>query len=626
MNLTWWQADNLVQPSIHIGPAKRPLPADVARSVLRVTVDTHLHLPDMFEITVTDRAASAHAVRVLAIGTEVAIGGAAPGRPEDPRLLMSGEVTAIEAEYAATASIVFRGYAEDHRLQRAKRTRTFLDATDADIARKIATEAGLPLGVIEPTRVTHRHVGQVNQTDWDFLVGRAAAIGYHVGVTAGRFEFRPAAERSKPVTLELGENLVSFSARITAGNLAPRTEVRVWDPLAARVVSEHAAPAETTARLADDPAAVASRFAGVQPHAPQGAASAETTPAGPASRLAGTKPSATFGPAPAEPATVVSDRPLAWGAAIGAAAKQAAAGLSERMSDTFAEAVGEAIGDPWLTAGRMALVRGVAGPFAGTWLLTRARHEFGSGTYRTTFEVSGRHDRSLLGLAAGGHDGVERIPGVVCGIVSDLNDPLRKGRVKVVLPWLSPGYESDWACPVQVGAGAASGTVFLPEVGDEVLVGFEFGDPRRPYVLGGIVNDHSRADLGGEAVRTEGATASVVRRGIVAPSGSRLLFHDGPPAVSQVELGTGTGDLTLKIDQRAGTVLLRCDPRPPGSDAAAGRLTIECGPAGTIDLRAGPGGTVTVDGGARLNLKAQAAIAIESAGVVEIKGNPIKLN
>ncbi|WP_410598354.1 VgrG-related protein [Amycolatopsis sp. lyj-90] len=604
---TPWQ-DDPVASSIHIGPAKRPLPPAVAKSVLRVTVDTHLHLPDMFEIVVTDRDASAQALKVLAIGTEVAIGGAAPGHPNDPRLLMSGEVTSIEAEYHSTASIVFRGYAEDHRLQRTKRTRTFLDMTDSDIARKIATEAGLMIGVIEPTTVTHQHTGQVNQTDWDFLVRRAAAIGYQVGVTCGRFEFRAAAGPSEPVVLALGANLLSFSARVTAGNLAPFTEVRIWDPLAARVVSEQRSPSTSTARLPDDVPVVARRFSGIAPAAPAA-------------------PGGIHGPAPSEQATVVSELPLGWGAAIGAAARQAADGLSERMSDTFAEASGEAVGDPWLGAGRMVEVRGVAATFAGTWLLTRTRHRFEFGSYRTSFEVSGRQDRSLLGLTNGVADTGERVPGVVCGIVSNINDPLRKGRVKVTLPWLSPQYESDWACPVQAGAGQASGTVFLPEVGDEVLVGFEFGDIRRPYVLGGIVNDHSQATLGGEPVRVEGATASVVRRGIVAPSGSRLLFHDEAPAVSLIELGTGAADLTLQVDQQAGTVLLRCDPQPAaGGGPAVGKLTIECGPAGTIDLVAGQGGTITVDGGAQLNLTAQAAISIESAGVVEIKGNPIKLN
>ena len=68
-------------------------------------------------------------------------------------------------------------------------------------------------------------------------------------------------------------------------------------------------------------------------------------------------------------------------------------------------------------------------------------------------------------------------------------------------------YESDWARVAQFGAGKKSGASFPPEVGDEVLIGFEFGDPRRPYVLGGLFNANTEFDLGwpgGEEQRPDG--------------------------------------------------------------------------------------------------------------------------
>jgi Type VI secretion system/phage-baseplate injector OB domain len=170
--------------------------------------------------------------------------------------------------------------------------------------------------------------------------------------------------------------------------------------------------------------------------------------------------------------------------------------------------------------------------------------------------------------------------------------------------------------------------VFGHEVGDQVLLGHERGDPRRPYVLGGIVFDHSRHTVGGQPVRTEAAASSLVWRGMVSPSGNRLAFHDqippgagAKPTASQIVLGTGTGDLALSIDRTAGTVALHCAP-----GTGTGKVTIDCGTAGSVEIRAGAGGNVTVDGGAQLNLKAQASVRIESSGPVEIKGNPIKLN
>jgi Type VI secretion system/phage-baseplate injector OB domain len=212
-------------------------------------------------------------------------------------------------------------------------------------------------------------------------------------------------------------------------------------------------------------------------------------------------------------------------------------------------------------------------------------------------------------------------------VVTNIDDG--KGRVRLVLPWLSPDYETDWAPVIQFGAGKRSGAMFLPEVGDEVLVGFEFGDPRRPYVIGGIVNNASSYTLGGPAVEKTGQIAAVARRGFVSAAGNSLVFADkippgdagGPPEVSAITLGTGDGNLSLSIDQVAGTVTLSCSPAAPGSKTEKGTLNIQCGTAGTINVTAGQGGTVNIDGGANLNLKAEGSISIQSQGSVSIQGS-----
>src|SRR5262249_17854589 len=93
----------------------------------------------------------------------------------------------------------------------------------------------------------------------------------------------------------------------------------------------------------------------------------------------------------------------------------------------------------------------------------------------------------------------ERIPaglggrwyGVFPAIVSDVSDPDGQGRLKVTLPWSSaPGgsrYEA-WARLATLMGGKNRGSWFVPDVNDEVLVAFEGGEPRRPYILGGLWN------------------------------------------------------------------------------------------------------------------------------------------
>jgi uncharacterized protein involved in type VI secretion and phage assembly len=81
--------------------------------------------------------------------------------------------------------------------------------------------------------------------------------------------------------------------------------------------------------------------------------------------------------------------------------------------------------------------------------------------------------------------------GVFPALVTDVKDPAGQGRVKVTLPWAADGgddrYEA-WARVAIIGAGASRGGWWIPDKDDEVLLAFENGNPRRPYVVGGLWN------------------------------------------------------------------------------------------------------------------------------------------
>ncbi len=84
---------------------------------------------------------------------------------------------------------------------------------------------------------------------------------------------------------------------------------------------------------------------------------------------------------------------------------------------------------------------------------------------------------------------MKAIPGVASAIVIDREDPEGLGRVKLKFPWLAEGEpESSWARIAAPMAGAERGAWLMPEVDDEVLVAFEHGDLRRPYVVGFLWN------------------------------------------------------------------------------------------------------------------------------------------
>src|SRR5271165_2888626 len=81
-----------------------------------------------------------------------------------------------------------------------------------------------------------------------------------------------------------------------------------------------------------------------------------------------------------------------------------------------------------------------------------------------------------------------RFYGVVVGVVTNNQDPDKMARVRIKFPWLSDDHESWWARIAVPMAGASRGAYFLPEVDDEVLVAFEHGDVRSPYVVGALWN------------------------------------------------------------------------------------------------------------------------------------------
>ena len=91
-------------------------------------------------------------------------------------------------------------------------------------------------------------------------------------------------------------------------------------------------------------------------------------------------------------------------------------------------------------------------------------------------------------VSAPGTHASDKIYGVGIGIVTNNQDPEGMHRVKVKLPWLSDDQETWWARVSTPMAGSGRGIYFLPEVDDEVLIAFEHGDIRFPYVIGSLWN------------------------------------------------------------------------------------------------------------------------------------------
>ena len=77
-------------------------------------------------------------------------------------------------------------------------------------------------------------------------------------------------------------------------------------------------------------------------------------------------------------------------------------------------------------------------------------------------------------------------------VVKDNNDPDKLGRVRVKFFWQEENMLSPWLRPVNVYAGAERGLYFIPETGDEVLVGFEGGNAEKPFMMGSMYHGKNK--------------------------------------------------------------------------------------------------------------------------------------
>ena len=138
--------------------------------------------------------------------------------------------------------------------------------------------------------------------------------------------------------------------------------------------------------------------------------------------------------------------------------------------------------------------------------------------------------------------------GVYPALVIDLQDPDSQGRVKVRLPWSpdsgSASYEV-WARLAVLMAGNNRGTWFIPDVNDEVLVCFEAGNPRRPYVVGALWNgsdappesmdadNNLKTILSRQGIRmTMDDTIGAVKLRLETPGGHSIVLDDGQLSIT----------------------------------------------------------------------------------------------
>lgn len=194
------------------------------------------------------------------------------------------------------------------------------------------------------------------------------------------------------------------------------------------------------------------------------------------------------------------------------------------------------------------------------------------------------------------------IRGLAVAIVTENRDPEGLARVRVRLPWQPEAEETYWARLAVPMAMADRGVYFLPEIGDEVLVGFELGDLSHPCIIGSLWNGNNRPpESNGDGNNDP--------RLIRSRANTELRFHDGNSPSVELRLAD---DKHLLMDSTGITL----------EDGGGNRIKIDSG-----------SGAITISSSGQLNLESQrvsiragTSMEINASGTLTINGALVKIN
>lgn len=477
-----------------------------------------MQLPDEFVIHFFDPEFDLFDRALFKMGTKIEI--AFQSNEEEMATVASGEVTAITVDQGNRSGreLLVSGFDQTHRLHKSTVARTFANMTDSNVVRKIAAEHDLKADV-DSTTPALEHLVQREQTDYEFLRERAEYVGFDLWVKNDTLYFKKSVDvAGSPPELAWNDNLLKFRLRMSAAEQADSTTVSGWHPTDKELV-----------------------FSEIS-HNDLGAVSGEPA----VTKDVRTDAKKAFGEAKRTSGHVPVDSP--------AQAKSLAISYQRKASSAQVIARGEALGDPQISAGNTVNITGIGDRLSGSYLLTSVEHVFGSDLAYTCRFVAGGYDPdSITDLMSSTINGSAsaHVPqlwgGLVPAIVTNVRDPLNLGRVKVQFPTLSQTEESFWARLIAPGGGADRGFTAIPEVNDEVLVGFEFGDMERPIVLGGLWNSKdARPDV---EINDSGEVKS---RAWVSRSGHRILFVDSSPKDQPAD-----PDEEIRIEFKDGTSFIK---------------------------------------------------------------------
>ncbi len=353
-----------------------------------------------------------------------------------------------------------------------RKNANYVDKKDSDIITQLIGKYAALTADVSATTTQHKELVQFYCSDWDFMLARAEANGLLVILDAGTVSVKaPAVSSAAVLSLTYGIDIIDFSADLDARHQLQKVTGNAWDLATLAVQQSEATSASlntqgniTSATLADVLGLSDFRLQSTVPLESEFLstwAKAQQLKSG----LARIRGHVSFqGSALVKPGTIIE-----------------LAGVGERFNgNIFVSSVSHSVSD-------------------GNWL-TRAEFGMSPNWFTETHETMAR---PAAGLTSG-------VSGLHIGIVKKLDaDPESQHRVQVSIPEMSAATDEFWARLANFYSSNSFGAFFIPEVGDEVVLGFFNDDPSHPVILGSLYSSKNAPPY---SLAAENNTKAIVTR------------------------------------------------------------------------------------------------------------------
>jgi len=468
-----------------------------------------------------------------------------------------------------------------------RHSRYFEKVKDSEAMEQLIGEYSGLKKKVKPTKLKHHELIQHHTSDWDFILSRADVNGMLVMVDDGTVQIEPPdTSPAAKLTLAYGQDILECEAEMDARTQWASVKAQSWDYKKQGLFESE------------------SFLAGFGEHG----------------NISGKDLSATIGLKAYElrhSGHVMEQELKEWAAACM---------LKSRLAKIRGRAkVTTGVAD--IKPGDTVQLEGIGDRFNGKAYVTAVRHELSPGKWDTHIQFGLSPEwfasqEEIIDFPASGL--LPAIQGLQVGIVVELEkDPDGENRILVRLPIIDNKAKGIWARVATLDAGKDRGAFFLPEIDDEVIVGFINGDPRDAVVLGMMHSSAKPAPVTAENVNHE--------KGFTTRSKMHLMFNDDTKTIT---IDTPAGN-KLIIDEKSKSIVIE--------DQNKNRVTMEQKGI-TVDSPK----EITINGGTNINITAKANLKVEatkidikakaalkaqgataelsSQGITQVKGSLVKIN